>query len=526
MKHYKYKDYFKNIFPCLGYGLLCGSLVGTVIFFFKLFAKILEENSRYVYGFVRTNPWLIPVLAIGLVIAALGMNILHKKIPEVKGGGIPRSEGILRGVLPFKWLKTFLGTFFGSMISFFVGLPLGSEGPAVLIGTSIGGMCDKLSKSKSAWGRCIMTGGAGAGFAVATGAPLSAILFTLEEIHKKFTSMLMITVSISVISASLVNSWLCAAFDLSPSLFEFEALPKFDLPHVGYLLIFGVLTALAVGLFDGSVEWFYKITRKLSGRFAHVVKLIIFFILAGALGLVFDGAIYSGHDVIESVMVRSESLGLLFLLLTVRLAMMLLATNSAATGGIFIPTLAIGALFSAFFANLMLIIGLPGEYFTALVLLGMCAFLGGTLRAPITALIFFVEITGGAFNILFAAVVVFVVYFIVDLYDEKPFYDRVLASMEKAEHKDKTLTVKYFCTKVSKGAFVIGKPVRDILWPHASVIVSITRDGKDFSDTDNDGEKRLYEGDSIIIRARCYDEEEILDHLYDLMGREHEIEIA
>ena len=98
--------------------------------------------------------------------------------------------------------------------------------------------------------------------------------------------------------------------------------------------------------------------------------------------------------------------------------------------------------------------------------------------------------------------------------------------MEKAEHKDKTLTVKYFCTKVSKGAFVIGKPVRDILWPHASVIVSITRDGKDFSDTDNDGEKRLYEGDSIIIRARCYNEEEIIDHLYDLMGRDHEIEVA
>ncbi|MBR5242212.1 MAG: hypothetical protein IKV20_03640, partial [Clostridia bacterium] len=116
--------------------------------------------------------------------------------------------------------------------------------------------------------------------------------------------------------------------------------------------------------------------------------------------------------------------------------------------------------------------------------------------------------------------------FIIEMYDQKPFYDKVLASMEKAEHKDKILTVKYFCAKVSKGAFVIGKPVRDILWPHASVIVSITRDGKEFSDTDNDGEKRLYEGDSIIIRARCYDEAEIIDHLHDLMGIDHEIEVA
>ena len=526
MKHYKYRDYFRNIFPCLGYGLLCGSLVGGVIFLFKFLAKLLEENARYVYGYVRENPWFIPALFAGLVLCALVMNILHKKIPAVKGGGIPRSEGILRGVLPFKWLKTLLGTFFGSMLSFFVGLPLGSEGPAVLIGTSVGGMCDNLSKSKTAWGRCIMTGGAGAGFAVATGAPLSAILFTLEEIHKKFTPMLMITVSISVISASLVNSYLCSVFGLSSHLFEFEGFPEFSLSHVGYLLLFGVLTALAVGLFDGSVEWIYKVTRRVTSRFSHVVKLIIFFTLTGILGLLLEGGIYSGHHVIEEVMESSESILLLVLLLVVRIAMMLIATNSAATGGIFIPTLAIGALFSAIFARLMLVIGMPSEYFSILVLLGMCAFLGGTLRAPITALVFFVETTGSAVNIIFAAVVVFVVNFIVDLYDEEPFYDRVLSSMEKAEHKDKTLTVKYFEVKVSKGAFVIGKAVRDVLWPHASVIVAITRDGKDFSDTDNDGEKRLYEGDSIIIRARCYDEEEIKDHLYDLMGRDHEIEVA
>ena len=526
MKHYKYRDYFRNIFPCLGYGLLCGTLVGAVIFFFKLLAKLLEENARFVYGYVKENPWLIPVLFAGLILAAFVMNLLHKKIPEVKGGGIPRSEGILRGVLPFKWLKTFLGTFFGSMISFLVGLPLGSEGPAVLIGTSIGGMCDGLSKSKSAWGRCIMTGGAGAGFAVATGAPLAAILFTLEEIHKKFTPMLMLTVSVSVVSASLVNSWLCKMFGLSASLFHLPSLSVFELSQVGYVLIFGVLTALAVGLFDGSVEWIYKITRKISSSSNHLVKLMIFFVLTGVLGLCFSGGIYSGHDVIEKVMVRSESLTLLFVLLVVRLLMMLIATNSAATGGIFIPTLAIGALFSAFFANLMVLIGMPEEYFTVLVLLGMCAFLGGTLRAPITSLIFFIEITGSASNILFAAVVVFTVNFIVEMYDEKPFYDRVLHSMEKAEHKDKTFSVKYFCVKVSKGSFVIGKSVRDILWPHASVIVSITRDGKDFSDTDKDGEKLLYEGDSLIIRARCYDEEEIKDHLYDLMGRDHEIEIA
>ena len=85
MKHYRYKDYFKNIFPCLGYGLLCGSLVGFVIFFFKFFAKLLEENARFVYSYAKANPIVIPVLFIIILGAALVMNILHKKIPEVKG---------------------------------------------------------------------------------------------------------------------------------------------------------------------------------------------------------------------------------------------------------------------------------------------------------------------------------------------------------------------------------------------------------------------------------------------------------
>ena len=527
MKHYKYREYFRNIIPCLGYGLLCGSIVGAVIFAFKLLAKLLEENVRYVYTYMAFHPLLIPFLFAGLVASAIVMNILHKKIPEVKGGGIPRSEGILRGVLPFKWFKTLVGTVFGSMLSFFVGLPLGSEGPAVLIGTSVGGMVDNLSKSKSAWGRCIMTGGAGAGFAVATGAPLSAILFTLEEIHKRISPMLVLMVSTSVLVSSYVNRLLCSAFGISPNLFEFEGLLyELDMSHVGYLVIFALLVAVAVGVFDSAVELFYRLTKRFSGKLTHCVKLVIFFILTGILGLVFADGIYSGHNVIEKIITEGEAVLMLSLVLAVRLVMMLLATSSGATGGIFIPSLAVGALFSAIIANLLLALGMPAEIFPTLVVLGMCAFLGGTLRAPITAMIFFIEITGAFGSVFYGAIVVFAVNFIIETYDRKPFYDRVLDNMEKNENKGKTLNVKYFEVKVSRGAFVIGKPVRDILWPHASVIVSISRDGKDFSDTDNDGEKRLYEGDTLVIRARCYDDEEMKDYLHDLVGRGHDINVT
>ena len=103
----------------------------------------------------------------------------------------------------------------------------------MLMGTSVGRMCGNISKNKTTWNRYIMTGGAGAGFAVATGAPLSGILFALEEIHKRFTPMLVIAVSMSVLSATYINELLCSQFGISASLFHIESISGFELTEVG-----------------------------------------------------------------------------------------------------------------------------------------------------------------------------------------------------------------------------------------------------------------------------------------------------
>ena len=73
-----------------------------------------------------------------------------------------------------------------SYIAFFTGLPLGNEGPSVLIGTALGRGTNNLFNRTPAWDRYVMTGGAAAGFAVATGAPATGIIFALEEVHKRF----------------------------------------------------------------------------------------------------------------------------------------------------------------------------------------------------------------------------------------------------------------------------------------------------------------------------------------------------
>ena len=523
MKHYKYKEYIKNVFPCIGYGVTCGAFVGCLIFFFKLLAHEAEAVSRKLYACAKEKPLYIAIVFAVLVIAALAMYFMHKKAPEIKGGGIPRSEGVLRGLLSFRWLRTLLGTFFGSMLSFLCGLPLGSEGPAVLMGTSVGAMCGGISKNRSIWSRYVMTGGAGAGFAVATGAPLSGILFALEEIHKRFTPMLVLTVSMSVVSASYVNQLLCKAFGISANLFHIEEFADFALSDIGYLLVLGVLVALAVALFDFSIAFFGDCAKKWQKFITPAVKLVAVFAVTGILAFCFGDALYSGHHVIEEVMVNNKGLLFLAALFLIRLLMMLFVTDSGVTGGIFIPTLAIGAAFAAIVSKLLLAMGMDESLFATAVFLGMCAFIGGTLRAPLTASVLFIELTGRYTNLLFVAMVIFTVSFLTEIFNLTPFYDRALENMEHAQNQGKQPQIAHFEMKVSENSFVVGKAVRDIMWPSSSVVIAITRADESQKDMDNDGEKKLYVGDTVILRARFYDEDEIRSILLGLMGNEHPI---
>lgn len=523
MKRYRYKEYLVNILPCAGYGVLCGSLTGAVIFSFRLCAKYVEELSRWLYGLAKGAWWSVGAVFAALIVAALLMAVLHRRIPEVQGGGIPRSEGILRGSLSFGGLKTFLGTWLGSMLSFFCGLPLGSEGPAVLIGTATGRLCSGRTGRRSAWSRYVMSGGAGAGFAVATGAPLSGMLFVWEEIHKRFTPMLVLTVSLSVLSGTYVNRLLCEMFGIEAELFSIPSLAALELSHMGYLLLLGILAALAVGLFDCSIAFFRTLTKRWTRYFSQPVRLVAVFVTVGICGFVFTDGIYSGHHVIVEILAHHTTLGFLLALFSIRLLMMLLMTDSGATGGIFIPTLAIGAVFGALSAKLLIVLGMPAELFDTVVLLGMCAFLGGTLRAPLTACVLFVELTGQLVGLFYVAVAVFVVNLIVDLFNQKPFYDRVLDDMEHAQTRGKKPSLAYFEMRVSHGSFVVGKTVRDIMWPSSSVVVSVKRKDRQQQDMDHDGEKKLYVGDTVWLRAKFYDEGEIRTLLYGLVGEEHEI---
>lgn len=512
--------------PCLWQGAICGTLVGAVIFLFRYAARDIETASRRLYSLAVTKPvYAVPVILAALLLGA-AMAYLHKRIPEIKGGGIPRSEGILRGLLPFKWSGTLIWTALGSFMSFLCGLPVGSEGPAVLMGTCVGAMSSGFSKQKYAIDRYVMTGGAGAGFAVATGSPISAMLFSLEEIHKRFTPMLVMTVSVSVLFSTIVNRLLCSVTGMNPRLFELSFSTGFALSDVVFLVILGILVALAVGVFDLSISLFKRFSKTINRFISARTRLIVLFGVVSLMGLFFPEAIYSGHHVIEEILHADKTVLFLVLILAVRLVMMLFVTDCGATGGIFIPTLAIGVLFSALASRLLSALGLSQELVCAATFLGMCSFLGGTLRAPFTACVLFVELTGSFTDLFYAAITVFTVNLITELFARTPFYDSVLEDIVTENSKHSEAKTSYYRMTVSEDCFVCGKAVRDIMWPYFCVVLSVEHKNQaDSSDRYfNDGEKKLYPGDIITVRVKYTNGEKLQRRLYALVGCKGQLE--
>ena len=202
--------------------------------------------SEQGYHLLGKYLYFVPLVILCFLAPAFLFAYIYKQIPNLRGGGIPTSIGILRGIIPFKWLRNLVGIFFLSLVSFFIGVPLGNEGPSVQMGTAIGrGTVYCFGQKHRAWDRYSMTGGACAGFAVATGAPISGVIFSVEEAHQRISPMILIVASTSVMFATFTTEILAPIFGVSKNLFPAMRLPVLTVRDIWLPVAVGV----ALGLF-------------------------------------------------------------------------------------------------------------------------------------------------------------------------------------------------------------------------------------------------------------------------------------
>ena len=510
-------------------GGVSGVFVGAIVTLYVFAADKLGELARYIYGSAADKVWLVPLILIGLVALSAAMYFIFKLAPEVHGSGIPQTEGVMRGLLTFRWLRVLLCTVGASFISFFSGLSLGSEGPSVQLGATIANGSSRLLRSNPATERYTITAGAGAGLGVAFRAPLTGIVFAVEEAHKRVTPTILLTSAAAVLTASLISNLLINHL-LHINVFLFQvSLKVIPFADIGYML----LLALALGLVSSLFHFLLVSSKKRTDRLRapEFIKLAFTFLVTGGVALIsiggFDGKDLTGGGagLINKLLNMDFALQIVAVLLVLKIVMTMLCFDSGATGGLFIPILSIGALIGGLMAKLFIYMGMDPALYQTVILISMTAFLAGVVRTPITAVVLIFEITGAAFVnssgfqypvLLMAAIVIFLTFFIAEMLISRPFYDKLLSNYLKDKYKGQKKQILVFEIEIMPDAFVIGKTVRDVLWPANCIVLKITHGG--VVNMDNDGEKSMRAGDKYHVQVETYDPEATTRYLSELVG--------
>ena len=512
MKKQKFYYFTNLMFPAVIFGSVVGLLTAVIIALYKFSAAHIIEWSEIGYEFLKENLIFIPLVLIILFGIALLYSKVYKKIPNVKGGGIPTSIGILRGLIPFRFLTTLIGTFFLSLLSFLIGVPLGNEGPSVQMGTAIGKGCVYPLKKHKSWSRYLMTGGSCAGFSVATGAPVSGIMFAIEEAHQRLSPMIIIVGGISVAVSRVVTEILSPLLGISVSLSWIPLV-------IGILL--GLFAVLFLKFYSFMAGWFAEKIQKIP----DYVKIFIAFALTLVMGLISLSFISTGHHLTLEIFGGSVSLIFLILIVIVRSVLTFFANSNGVTGGIFLPIMAIGAAFSGIIAKLGMMIGLSEEYYTVILVLGITACISGMMTMPLTAIVFGIEALGCYENLLPVIIASSVTYMITELCGAKSINDQVLENRLKAQNKGKKAIVIDTFVTVKPGTFAVGKQIRDIFWPANLFVLSVKHSEKAQAKVDEHGDSSLRAGDILHIRYSTFDDKRTRQELMAIIG-EQEIEAA
>ncbi len=420
----------------LGEGILVGVSAGVLVVLYRYFLEIVFALHGKVRFFVLQDPlflllWLSFLGFLGWVVGSL-----VRIEPLAAGGGIPHVKGVLQGKLGAVFWRVLLVKFLGGVVSLGAGLSLGREGPSVQIGAMVGyGWSAILRKPKirELW----VSGGASAGIAAAFGTPLAGVIFSLEELHRGFSS----TVVVSALAAS------CAAhavtervFGMGPIL-HLDRIAPLPLSSYGVLLLFGLFLGGFGSLFNRTLlavqDAFASLQNlSLEGRAALI------FLLSGVLGLLFPEVLGGGHHLIAALGKASFSPEVLILLCSIKFLFTMVSYASSAPGGVFFPLLTIGALFGRLFATPF------GERSVAdYVVLGMAGYFSAITRAPITGSVLIVEMTG-SFSILPAVVFTCLVsYFVSDPLKTRPIYDTLLERLVHRRGVQKSGTRKGRCVE-------------------------------------------------------------------------------
>lgn len=427
-------------------GILVGIVAGIVVSAFRMAIYELLGVLPNVYNYVRNNilwlfVWTVIILLSGLIVVRLS----HDE-PYIQGNGVAELKGQLQGVMHLNWFSILWKKFVGSLLVLGLGIPLGQEGPSIQIGGVVGQGVNKFLKGNKSQENILISSGAAAGLSTAFNAPLSAFVLVLEEIHHRFSNVLIL----SVFSASVTASFLSfRIFGSEPSI-ALGPTTVFPIENYLYLAGLGIILGIGGWIFQrGLFKWTPRIFEKLPlPRYLHG---FIPFLLLIPVGLYWSEMLGGGTDVITTIASERVSTILLLGILIFRFVYFNVSYGSGIPGGVLVPSLAFGAILGAIYGNLALgLTGLEDPFLRNFVIYGMGGFFTATTKAPLTGIVLITELTGSMNQLMPISIVCLSAYVISDMLrmeptDEITLFNRTkhFPTVFKGELMQLDVTVKF-----------------------------------------------------------------------------------
>ena len=473
--------------------LIVGILVGLTIVAHRIIISKLSPIFLNIYKNGRHNFIIVPLIFLTLIALGYIVGKCLKKQPMISGSGIPQVEGILTRNLKMNWFSVLFYKFVGGLICLCAGLSVGREGPSVQMGACIGEGVSKYLKNLDNEEKYLITSGASAGLSAAFNAPLSGVMFALEEIHKNFN----VSVLISVMCASVTGDFISRnVFGLSPA-FHFVVEETLPLQYYGMILLLGILCGIGGVLYNKSTM---KVQQLFSNSRFSAYGVIVPLLVAGVLALVLPDVLGSGHRMIEMLSNNHTFvIQTLLMLLVCKFAFSLISFGSGAPGGIFFPLLVLGSFVGAIFGSIAIqMFDFPDMYLSNFIIMAMAGTFAAIVRAPITGIILIAEMSGTLTHLLPLALVSLVAYLCASLLNCEPIYESLLHNLLVKNGVDLSAFggEKHIVQVVVElGSPVCDQAIKDIKWPSKCLIISIDRQGKEIIPR---GNTILHTGDTLI----------------------------
>ena len=471
-------------------GILCGAMAGALSVLYRLAYEYGTETSLKIYGLISDNsllilPWIGLAIVIGFIVAWV-----VKLEPMASGSGIPQVEGVVLYGLKMKWYSILPGRFVGGILTSFFGLSLGREGPSIQIGAAGAQSAAKLFSKSKLEENYLITGGAAAGLSAAFNAPISGMLFALEEVHRSFSPLILIAATTSALTADVISKFV---FGLEPIL-RFSIIEQLPVKLYIWLLPIGIISGLSGVIINKLLLYFQEIYFKLP----WFVRPSIAMLIALPFGLFLPDILGSGQNLIRLSESPNCGLAFLFLFFIGKIFFTASSFGSGVPGGIFMPILSIGALSGSMLGVLATKMGLSSEYIPFFAVCAMAGALSGSVKAPLTGIMLAAEMTGSFGYLLPVAACSFIALLFSDILKTDPIYETLLERIfSRSKHGNTEMEKSTLLeVPVEYGSPVAGKLIREVEWPKGLLIVGIKRGTKEIIPR---GNTKLIPGDYLVI---------------------------